>query len=79
MRIYVQGGNGGTGCFGFSRENHNSRVPDGGNGGDGGSVYFKASGAVTSLYGLHKAHFKGNNGKLGAGKKRNGLNGKDIR
>jgi GTP-binding protein len=39
--------------------------PDGGSGGKGGDVYFKASEKMTSLYDLRRAHFLGNNGKGG--------------
>ena len=40
-------------------------VPDGGCGGDGGAVYFRCSGRLSSLYDLRRAHFKGNSGKPG--------------
>lgn len=39
--------------------------PDGGNGGNGGDVFFKASDKMTSLYDLRRAHFLGNNGGNG--------------
>ncbi len=39
--------------------------PDGGDGGHGGSVYFRATGRLSSLYDLRRAHFFGNNGKYG--------------
>lgn len=40
-------------------------MPDGGSGGNGGDVYFKASRMLGSLYELRKAHFFGNSGKSG--------------
>lgn len=40
-------------------------LPDGGNGGDGGDVYFRSTGRLASLYDLRRAHFLGNNGKPG--------------
>jgi len=40
-------------------------IPDGGNGGDGGAVYFRATEKLNSLYDLRRAHFLGNNGGHG--------------
>lgn len=40
-------------------------VPEGGNGGDGGDVYFKATSRILSLHDLRRAHFRGNHGKSG--------------
>jgi GTPase involved in cell partitioning and DNA repair len=40
-------------------------TPDGGDGGDGGSVYFRSTGRLSSLYDLRRAHFYGNNGGHG--------------
>ena len=40
-------------------------VADGGNGGNGGDVYFRSTGRLSSLYDLRRAHFYGNNGKCG--------------
>ena len=77
--VYVKGGDGGAGCLSFKRENYGAKVPDGGSGGDGGDVYFKASMRLQNLYELRRAHFTGNNGKSGKGDKSGGNNGKDIR
>ena len=52
-----------------------SRQPDGGSGGQGGDVVFKASGRISSLHDLRRAHFKGNNGKQGKGSQRFGADG----
>ena len=41
--MYVEGGTGGNGCISYSRENYGSKIPDGGSGGKGGDVYFRAS------------------------------------
>lgn len=54
-----------------------AKVPDGGTGGDGGSVYFKANSCVNSLHDLRRAHFKGNHGKHAKGKQRHGADGSD--
>ena len=53
-------------------------MPDGGSGGKGGDVYFRASQNISSLYSLRRAHFFGNPGKHGKGNKRDGLAGKDL-
>ena len=61
----------------ISRENYGSPAPDVGSGGDGGSVWFYASGRITSLHDLRRAHFKGNSGKSGKPKLLDGKNGSD--
>lgn len=40
-------------------------IPDGGEGGNGGDVYFRSTERLSSLYDLRRAHFYGNNGKYG--------------
>lgn len=60
------------------RENYGFKLPDGGSGGDGGDVYFKATSRLNNLYELRRAHFKGNNGKPGKSQMANGTDGKDI-
>ena len=77
VRVWAYGGNGGPGSIAQNRENYQSPRPDGGSGGDGGSVYFKSSGRITSLHDLRRAHFKGNNGKPGKGSQRFGQKGAD--
>lgn len=72
VRVWAIGGKGGDGSAAFDRANYGSRVPDGGSGGHGGSVYFRSTGRVTSLHDLRRAHFKGNPGKSGKGQKRHG-------
>lgn len=49
----------------ISKSNYIIGLPDGGNGGHGGDVYFRATGRINSLYDLRRAHFKGNDGKSG--------------
>ena len=65
VRVYCMGGNGGNGCVSYARENYGFKLPDGGSGGKGGDVYFKATSRLANLYELRRAHFKGNNGKPG--------------
>jgi GTP-binding protein len=78
VRVMVTGGHGGNGCVALNRENYESGIPDGGDGGLGGSVHFQSSGRIGSLHDLRRAHFKGNDGKIGRGKGRNGINGSDL-
>jgi GTPase len=73
------GGNGGNGCLSYRQENYGSKLPDGGSGGKGGSVFFQASNRLSNLYELRRAHFKGNHGKHGKGQQRHGMDGRDIR
>lgn len=79
IHVYVEGGTGGNGCISYSRENYGSKIPDGGSGGKGGDVYFRASARLQNLYELRRAHFKGNSGDSGKGDKNNGTDAKDIR
>jgi GTP-binding protein len=78
VRVWVEGGRGGNGCASYFRENYGTKIPDGGDGGIGGSVNFRASNRISSLFELRRAHFKGNGGKSGKSQKRNGLSGKEI-
>lgn len=49
--IQVKAGKGGNGCMSFRREKFIPRGgPDGGNGGDGASIYAKATNRLHSLY-----------------------------
>ena len=68
VRVWALGGNGGSGSVVMKREAYSHQQPDGGSGGHGGSVWFYASGRITSLHDLRRAHFKGNHGKNGKGK-----------
>jgi GTP-binding protein len=74
----VTAGNGGPGCISYVRTQYSNRIPMGGNGGDGGSVIFKANYKISNLFNLKKAHYKGNNGKGGMSKNCAGKNGGDI-
>ncbi len=80
VKINVAGGHGGGGCVSFRREAHTPRGgPDGGNGGDGGSVYLVADPAVEDLsHYRHAVHHKAQAGQPGAGRKRHGKAGADV-
>lgn len=73
-KIHLQAGNGANGCISFRREKFiPNGGPDGGNGGDGGSIIFKAVSNLNTLIDYrYKQHFKANNGEPGKGKNRHG-------
>lgn len=79
-RVRVSGGAGGNGCRSFRREKYVPRGgPNGGDGGNGGSVYFVANSRYTSLLDLkYHAHWKGLPGVHGAGSDCHGKNGEDL-
>lgn len=80
VEITVQGGKGGDGCMSMLRLKYVPRGgPDGGNGGEGGSVYLEAVSDVTSLNKLLGKHlFKANVGKQGEGRNKSGAKGADL-
>ncbi|MCP4593790.1 MAG: GTPase ObgE [bacterium] len=79
--IYVCGGNGGAGCVSFRRERFLPKGgPDGGIGGDGGSVILEAVDGVDTLLdfaGRH--HWRADNGRPGMGKNMTGASSEDLR
>lgn len=79
-KIWVKAGNGGNGCLSFRREKYIAKGgPDGGNGGDGGSVYFVASSGVDTLLDFsYKHHWQAKNGNGGEGCNRIGASGEDL-
>ena len=78
--ISVQAGNGGHGCLSFRREKFIERGgPDGGDGGQGGSVYLVADDGVNTLADFRVARkFKAENGQPGAGRNKTGKSGEDL-
>jgi len=76
----VKAGKGGNGCLSFRREYRVPKGgPDGGHGGDGGSVYFTADPSLNSLaYFRFHPILKARNGAHGEGSNRTGHRGADL-
>ncbi|MEM1089160.1 MAG: GTPase ObgE [Pseudomonadota bacterium] len=79
-RIRVLAGNGGNGALSFRREKYVPRGgPDGGDGGQGGSVYLLADERLNTLVDFrHQRIFRAQRGTDGAGKNRTGAGGDDL-
>ena len=79
-RIFIKAGNGGNGSISFHREKYVAAGgPDGGDGGKGGNVIFKADSGMTTLMDFkYKRKYLAENGGDGWGKKQRGKNGNDI-
>lgn len=79
-KIYVSSGQGGPGAVSFRREKYiQYGGPDGGDGGKGGDIIFKAVEGLNTLIDFRYAqHFKAPRGKGGAGKNRTGAGGDDL-
>jgi GTP-binding protein len=78
--IRIKAGNGGNGAIGFRREKYIPYGgPDGGNGGQGGDVIFRADENVDTLrrYRQRRTH-RAESGGDGAGAKKHGKNGVDL-
>lgn len=80
VQIYVKAGNGGNGAITFHREKYiDSGGPDGGDGGRGGSIYFRVSTAVNTLLEFrYKKKIKAGNGENGMGGNCTGKSAEDI-
>ncbi|HHV93464.1 MAG TPA: GTPase ObgE [Firmicutes bacterium] len=79
-RIYVAAGAGGDGCVSFRREKYvPAGGPDGGRGGDGGSVYLEVDPSMTTLLDFrYKNHYKADRGGNGQGGNREGKTAPDL-
>ena len=78
--IHVVGGRGGDGCLSFRREKYIPRGgPNGGDGGNGGSVYCVVDEQLNTLMDFAGKHdWKAQPGGPGMGRDRHGKNGQDV-
>lgn len=79
-RIFVKGGDGGSGCTSFRREAYVPKGgPDGGDGGRGGHIILRANPQLSSLISFRfKHHFRAERGTHGQGARKAGRDGKDM-
>lgn len=79
-KIIIRSGNGGPGMVSFRREKYVPKGgPEGGNGGKGGDVIFRADRHMNTLLDFkYKRHFFAENGQPGGIKKMFGKNGQDL-
>lgn len=80
VNIEVIAGKGGDGIISFRHEHRVEKGgPFGGDGGDGGSVYFQGDSGMNTLLPIHiLKHIRGNDGENGMTKNMYGANGKDV-
>jgi GTP-binding protein len=80
VKVYVKAGDGGRGCISFRREKYVPKGgPDGGDGGRGGHIVFKASRDMTTLLDIkYQQQYRAENGHPGMGKEMHGKDGRDL-
>lgn len=80
VKIRVKAGDGGRGCVSFRREKYVPRGgPNGGDGGRGGHIIFKATDELNTLLDQrYQREYKAERGQHGMGKKMHGKDGKDF-
>ncbi|MFZ1322688.1 MAG: GTPase ObgE [Ignavibacteria bacterium] len=76
-KIFIKSGNGGNGCVSFRREKYVPKGgPNGGDGGKGGDIIFKASSQLSTLIDFrYQAHHRAKRGDHGQGGLKTGKNG----
>jgi len=79
-KIYIKAGHGGRGCVSFRREKYVPRGgPDGGDGGKGGDVIFRATEKHRTLLDFkYRQHHVAKNGGHGSGNNRTGKSAADL-
>lgn len=80
INIYVTSGKGGNGYFDFSKKKMLRKTIDGGNGGNGGSIFVYASSKINDFSKLlNGGNYKAENGFNGRVGKKNGKTGKNLK
>ncbi len=80
VKVHVKAGDGGKGCVSFRREKFIPRGgPNGGDGGRGGHIIFRATGNINTLLDIkYRRQYRAEKGQHGMGKDMHGRNGKDL-
>jgi len=80
VKVFLRGGDGGSGCLSFRRERFRPKGgPDGGDGGHGGDVIFVSDVQVGSLIDLlYHPHLIAESGQPGRQNRQSGRSGKDL-
>ncbi|MFH1096272.1 MAG: GTPase ObgE [Candidatus Desantisbacteria bacterium] len=80
VKIHVESGNGGNGCISFRREKYVAHGgPNGGDGGQGGSVIIEADENLSTLLDIqNKRHYRAQSGAPGEGSNKRGKKGNDL-
>ncbi len=80
VKVTIKAGDGGKGCVSFRREKFIPKGgPDGGDGGRGGHIIFKATRNMNTLLDIkYQRSYKAEKGHHGKGRDMHGKNGKDL-
>lgn len=80
VKIYIKSGDGGNGCVSFRREKYVPKGgPNGGDGGKGGSIIFKADSQLATLIDFrYRAHYRAARGEHGMGGDKTGKNAENV-